>query len=126
MNNRRRFFTLGATSGHEHFVEQRSRASWLLQGALLLLLVGFTLTISASERDQERARALSSSGAIVPLENITAQVRARHIGDILEVEFESEDQGYFYEVEVVDATGVVRKLIYDAVTGEPLSDSPDD
>lgn len=92
--------------------------------AALLMLTVFPHAAAAS--DQDRARELSSSGAIVPLEHITAQVRKRHIEHILEVELESRDGAHYYEVEGVDDTGDVRKLRFDATTGEPIGEVDDD
>jgi len=93
--------------------------------AAALLILGELPAVSRAS-DYDDARKLSKAGTIVPLERITEQVRARHTGTILEVELESKDQKYYYEVEVVDNAGVVRKLRYDAVTGELLSDNPED
>jgi len=96
----------------------------MLIAAALLILGEFPTVSRASDHDD--ARKLSEAGTIVPLERITEPVRARPIGTILEVELESEDQKHYYEVEVVDNAGIVRKLRYDAVTGELLSDSSED
>ena len=93
--------------------------------AAALLILGELPAVSRAS-DYDDARKLSKAGTIVPLERITEQVRARHTGTILEVELESKDQKYYYEVEVVDNAGVVRKLRYDAATGELLSDNPED
>lgn len=83
--------------------------------------------LAASASDHDDARKLSKAGTIVPLEQITAQVRSRpDIKDLLEVELESDAQGYYYEVEVVDDAGVVRKLRYDAATGKLIGEAPDD
>lgn len=99
------------------------RISIALIAAILLLTA---VPHAASASDQEQARELMRGGAIVPLERITAQVRQRNIGEILEVELESRNGVYHYEVEVVDATGAVRKLLYDAATGWPLGVAKDD
>jgi len=85
-----------------------------------LLGVAAMTTLAFADDDQERARELSRAGAIVPLERITEQVRARGIQTILEVELESDKRGHYYEVEGLDAAGEVRKLLYDATTGEPI------
>lgn len=98
-------------------------------GALSLLGVGavaLATVAMASERDQDRARELSEAGTIMPLEQILAQTRERYAGRVLETELEKKDSGYYYEVEIVDAEGVVRELKYDAATGELLSDKKDD
>lgn len=91
--------------------------------AVVLMLSAMPYSALASEQD--RARDLSNAGTIVPLERITAQVRKRHIEHILEVELESKDGEHYYEVEVLDDRGKVRKLRYDAATGEPLGEVDD-
>ncbi|HEY9198980.1 MAG TPA: PepSY domain-containing protein [Gammaproteobacteria bacterium] len=96
----------------------------VLIAAVLLMQSMFPFAAQASEQD--RARALSNAGTIVPLERITEQVRKRHIEHILEVELETEDGAHYYEVEGVDDAGVVRKLKYDAATGELLDEAVDD
>ena len=85
-------------------------------------LLGLAAVAAAAfaDDDQDRARELSRSGDIVPLERITEQARGRGIDVILEVELESDKRGHYYEIEGVDAAGVVRKLRYDAITGEPI------
>ena len=99
------------------------QTSTFITAAILMLSV---LPHAALASDQDHARALSNAGTIVPLERITAQVRKRHIEHILEVELESDDQRHYYEVEVVDDAGNVRKLRYDATTGEPIGEVDDD
>ncbi len=92
--------------------------------ALACVLSLWPLAPGASEQD--RVRDLRRDGSIVPLEQITAEVRTRYAGTILEVELESKRQRHFYEVEVLDEAGVVRKLLYDASTGELLKEERDD
>ena len=95
------------------------QTSTFIAAAILMLSA---LPHAAMASEQDRARELSNAGAIVPLEQITAQVRKRHIEHILEVELESDAKGHYYEVEVVDDAGEVRKLRYDAVTGKPIGE----
>ncbi|KAA3627329.1 MAG: hypothetical protein DWQ09_13515 [Proteobacteria bacterium] len=57
---------------------------------------------------------------IVPLESVVARVRNDQPGTIVEVELERDDGRLRYEIEVVDAGGRVHKLVYDAITIEPL------
>ena len=99
------------------------RASTLITVVALMLSA---LPHAALASEQDRARELSNAGTIVPLERITAQARKRHIEHILEVELESRDGAHYYEVEGVDDTGDVRKLRFDATTGEPIGEVDDD
>lgn len=87
-----------------------------------LAMTGLAVAAAAVASDADQVRELSRSGAIVPLERITAQVRAREIAHILEVELESDDDRYYYEVEALDDAGVVHKLKYDARTGELIEE----
>lgn len=87
-----------------------------------LAAAGLACAAAGFASDLDQVRELSRSGAIVPLERITAQVRARDIAHILEVELESEDDRYYYEVEALDDAGVVHKLKYDAGTGELIEE----
>lgn len=90
-------------------------------GALALATV-----VVASERDQDLARELTQAGAIVPLEQIVGSARERYAGRVLETELKKDTSGYYYELEIVDADGLVRELKYDAATGELLDDKNDD
>ena len=99
----------------------RTSATITAAALVLSMLAGYAIA-----SDQDRARELARSGTIVPLERITEQVRMRNIEHILEVELESDEQGHFYEVEVIDNAGVVHKLRYDAVTGELISEAVDE
>lgn len=99
------------------------QASTFIAAAILMLSA---LPSAAFAGDHDDARNLRNAGTIVPLEQITARVREQHPGRILEVELEADDQRYYYEVEVVDEAGIVRKLKYDATTGTLIDESVDD
>lgn len=92
---------------------------------MVLMLSSVSMAAVASGNDQDRARELRSAGTIVPLEQIIAQVRARQIEHILEVELESDDAGYYYEIEALDSQGRVRKLEFDATTGQLVKEEDD-
>jgi len=86
----------------------------------LVLMVGASLaTAYADDEDYERARRLHESGVIVPLEKVVARVRAEYPDSkVLEAELKEKEQGLTYEIEIVDKTGVVRELYFDARSGE--------
>ena len=93
----------------------------------LLALGGSLLFATGFASEQDRARELAGSGAIVPLEDILVHTRERYpTARILEVELESKRGTYYYEIELLDAAGVVYELKYDAVTGELLEEDVDD
>lgn len=84
-------------------------------------MAALTLTGGAAtaDEDHEAARRLRQEGRIVPLESILEGVRTRYPdGTLLEVELEREKGAWMYEVELLDATGNVREMLFDARTGE--------
>jgi len=86
---------------------------------LLLLVVASAAVADADNEDYERARRLHESGVIVPLEKVVARVRAEYPDSkVLEAELKEKEQGLTYEIEIVDKTGVVRELYFDARSGE--------
>lgn len=62
-------------------------------------------------------------GEPLPLERIAALARAYRPGRLTEVELEEEDGQSVYEVELIDADGVEWELIFDAYSGDLISES---
>lgn len=94
-----------------------------------LPLVGLLLAGQAHashSADQDEIRRLRAQGAIVPLEQLVDDAQRRHAGRVLESELKHNGDGYRYEIEILDATGVVRELIYDAASGRLLDERTDD
>jgi uncharacterized membrane protein YkoI len=95
---------------------------------MLLVALATSVSLFADEDhdedehdDFERARRLSESGQIVPLENILGSARRLFPnGKILEIEFEDKAGRYFYEIEMLDQEGVVKELKFDARDGRHL------
>jgi uncharacterized membrane protein YkoI len=71
-----------------------------------------------SDSDHDRARALKNAGDIVSLETILEKARKDQPGRVVETELERKGERYVYEIKIVDDKGGVRKLKYDARTGE--------
>jgi uncharacterized membrane protein YkoI len=93
-----------------------------LLGASLLAASGIG-TASDSRYGKEKhetVRALLDAGEIRSLEQVLQRIREEGRGHVLEAELERKDDRYVYEVEVVDEQGKVRKLYYDARSGEAL------
>jgi uncharacterized membrane protein YkoI len=89
-------------------------AATAVGAAALLALAGPAL----SDSDQDRARALKDSGDILSLETILEKARKDQPGRVVETELERKGERYVYEIKIVDDKGGVRKLKYDARTGE--------
>ena len=90
----------------------------LARAALAMtLLIGTQSGVLHADSDHDQAKRLVEAGDILPLEVILQKVRERYEGRILEVELEEKKQQIRYEIELVDAQGVVRELTLDARTG---------
>lgn len=78
--------------------------------------------------DYKEARRLHAAGEILSFETIAEIARKIKPGDILETELErSRKNGfYFYEVEILDAKGIVWELDINAKTGEMMKIEIDD
>lgn len=71
--------------------------------------------------DHDEARRLKEAGSILPLEQVLDRARAAHPGArVIEAELERERGRYLYELKLVDDEGRVRKLKFDARSGEPI------
>jgi uncharacterized membrane protein YkoI len=103
------------------------RTPLLSATALLGLLLAFALPpAGADDDDQVRARELSRSGRILPLERIAERAQAVHPGRLLEIDLEERHGRTIYEVELLDAQGRTWEIELDARTGEVLRSKEDD
>lgn len=96
----------------------------LLLGAVMFALL--TSVAAARDVDLREVRKLQESGQVLSFEKIAERARAIKPGDILETELELKKGRYVYEVEILDAKGVVWELKLDARTGELLKMKLDD
>jgi|GEM_PF-139985 len=113
--------------------EMRHEESKLNQVLVLfvaaLALMTLTLPAKAGEDvSHVEARKLQAAGEILSFEKISEIARTIKPGDILETELErSRKSGlYIYEVEILDANGVVWELDINARTGELIKMEIDD
>jgi uncharacterized membrane protein YkoI len=92
----------------------------------VLFLTVINSGIGLSEEDQDTAKKLKEAGDILPLETIVEKARQDYPGRILEVELKKKKKQLIYELELLDETGVVWELTYDAKTGELIRKKSDD
>ena len=85
--------------------------------AITIALALLTLPMAPvlADDDQARIRELVRSGRVVPLEQVIADALRRVPGEVVDVEFDEDDDEY--EIEVLDADGVVWELEYRASSG---------
>jgi uncharacterized membrane protein YkoI len=101
----------------------------LLTGLVAVMFVSFTLPVKAGEDvSYTEARKLQAKGEILSFEKIAEIARKIKPGEILETELErSRKSGlYIYELEILDANGVVWELDINAKTGEMMKIEIDD
>lgn len=91
-------------------------------GGLLL----FPVTDLHADDDQAIARALSQRGDILSLEKISERARAERPGRLIDIDLERKRERWIYEVEMLDASGRVWELKFDARTGALLKMELDD
>jgi uncharacterized membrane protein YkoI len=102
-----------------------------LAGTAGLLWAGLT-TADAGRHDdpsgheQEEVRSLTQQGDILPLEQILQEARQHHAGKVLETELETDDDRYIYEIELLDESGEVWEMEFDATTGKLLKQERED
>lgn len=105
----------------------------LLALVLVLPLVAVSAALASGGHDDhddhddhDRARAALERGAILPLAEITAIAQAAYGGRVIEVEFDEEDGGFIYELELIRIDGQMIEVEIDATSGGILKMEADD
>lgn len=70
--------------------------------------------------DIEQIRRLVEQKQVLPLQQVLAVVESEMAGRAIEVELESKDDGFIYEIEWLDQQGRVWEFKLDADSGEIL------
>lgn len=96
------------------------RLSPLRATALVLAAVLSTGALARDRGDHERAREAVVAGQILPLRTVLERLEREQAGQVLEVELESEDRRWIYEVKLLQPGGQLLKLEVDAGTGEVI------
>jgi uncharacterized membrane protein YkoI len=96
------------------------------------IFLGFFLCVAslagnADEVNQDEVLELRRSGQVMPLQDILGAIARLYPGSqVLEVELESQQGKYRYEIEILTVADSVRELEIDAHTGAILEDEPED
>jgi uncharacterized membrane protein YkoI len=89
-----------------------------------ILLLIFILTIPPAgigQDDYELARSLMEEGIVLPLGVIIAKARRDGMaGRVIDVKFHHHLDHYLYHVQVLDETGLIHGVIFDATNGAVL------
>ena len=93
---------------------------------VFILISGTCVVVSADDIDQDEALKLKQSGAIMPLETILNKAKILHDGKILEAELKRKTDFYIYEIEIIDASGQVWEMKFDAQTAKLLTHEQED
>jgi uncharacterized membrane protein YkoI len=85
-------------------------------------VVSITATLIYADGDvgYQEVRRLNGSGKLLPLTELLKIIQAEKRGRVIEVELERRGESYFYEIEILDESGVVWEYELDAVNGEIL------
>lgn len=95
---------------------------------LLALTASALLTPGFAQAGEghEKAKQLKDAGEILPLETVIKTATEKKPGRVIEAELKKSRGGYVYEIELVDKSGVVWELKYNAKTGELISTEEED
>ncbi len=88
--------------------------------AVAVFLLGAGSGPASADSDHDAARRAVERGEIRPLNEILTALRERVPGQVVDVELESEDGIWVYEIKVLDPGGRRTKIYVDARTGEIL------
>lgn len=100
--------------------------------AKALLAAGLTAAVfgtlpASADIGQDQALELRRKGLIMPFEQVLERLQQLHPGfTLLEAELDEEDGVLVYEIEIINAAGVVRELELEARQGAVLKDEEDD
>lgn len=86
----------------------------------LCVLVGQGRALASDKGDHERALQAVQSGQVLPLTRVLALLEREHPGQVLEVELESHERQWQYEIKLLQPDGRLMKLKLDARTGAVL------
>lgn len=92
----------------------------IVLAALLLTGLAQPPAWASDSRDHERARAAVEAGQVLPLPTLLERLRRTHPGQVLELELESDNGRWIYEVKLLQANGQLLKLDVDAATAQVL------
>ena len=87
------------------------------------LVILCMLPLARADRDasdHERAVQAVQAGTILPLDRVLQQLQNQYPGQVLEVELEDDDGRWIYEIKLLQAGGLLRKIKLDARTAAVL------
>lgn len=109
----------------------RNGLGWRGPGLAAATMVAALLCIRVQAQgidngDADLARRLLSEGKILPLERIVGRARGLRRGSLIDAElsFEDDHAAYVYELHMLDSSGDVWELEFNADTGELIEHEP--
>ncbi|NEX22564.1 peptidase M4 [Thiorhodococcus mannitoliphagus] len=73
--------------------------------------------------DHDDVKRLRESGQILPMSQVLEAAYRLQPGQLVEAELEREDDGYHYEIKILDAAGQIHELELDAASAALIHDS---
>lgn len=84
----------------------------------LAVLLTWPLLSQADDISHDKARELREAGIIMSLSEIIDIAQGYKKGEVIDSELERDDGVYIYEIEILDDSGRVWELDFDAANGE--------
>lgn len=97
----------------------------LMAMVLAIGAAGLSMT-AAAEEDQVDAAQLLAQGAVLPLDRFIDRARTLRPGRLIDahLRYEETHRAYVYELEILDPSGVVWEVEFDAASGALLELGP--
>ena len=102
------------------------RPFFLILIALIAAVAGAPRAAVGDDSDHDLARRLLKQGRILPLAEIVDKVRSEVPGEMLEVEFETDNGAYIYELKILRPDGRVQEIEVEAASGKIIKIEDDD
>lgn len=87
---------------------------------LMACICSMTGSVAWAHRDQDRARLAVQQGLVLPLQQVLSKLEAQQPGQVLEVELETRQNRWIYEIKLIDPAGQLLRLTLDAQNGHIL------
>jgi uncharacterized membrane protein YkoI len=85
---------------------------------VLSALLAFALPASADDDAAAQMEAISKAAKLIAPEQAVERAVTAKPGTVLDIDLDRKFQGYYYEVELIDAAGIEWEVEIDASSGE--------
>lgn len=99
---------------------------FMIKRTLMLFIFLMTIAFSDAYARHDLAIKLESDGKVLSFEKLVEKALEIHPGRVIEAEILTENNGYVYELEILDEDGVLWELKFNASTGILIGSSKEE